>query len=520
MIHPGAVRRYCLINIEAKKEKIMRADGKSLFESIFMARFATHCLTEHLLPGCIIQRSAVSGQRSAVSGQRSAVSGQRSAVSGQRSAVSGQRSAVSGQRSAVSGQRSAVSGQRSAVMNCVRRLTSAVRSAFSGPARSPSRPEPRPVFGRLLGLALLVGPLAAPATADVLVSNIGQSVSSTNFNVDHSSTAQGFTTGSFAAGYILDSIEVRLLVAGRLSAGDFSEYRAELWSSAGNGAPSLKIASLRPPATASVGNNVVVAFTSPTNTRLAPDTKYHFVLYRPGAQLGDKIRLSASTALDAGGEAGWSLATPWQIESRTPSGTWQEQSTSPIMIRVNGSRVGAVTPPAAPSALSVTAPAIGSLNLSWTAPSGDVTGYDVHYTSAAAGTVADDAVIGSNAATGWVAVSRTGTTASQTISNLTGGTLYRVRVRAVNGGVAGPWLFGAGVTTVCQARRHRLECDVDRERYHQLQRQRLQYHHHGCILGEVFDVCDADGRRVYRQRPELPDHLSGRVVVGVFPDGT
>ena len=95
-----------------------------------------------------------------------------------RVAVSGQRSAVSGQRSAVSGQRSAVSGQRSAVMNCVRRLPGAMRSAFSGPARSLSRPEPRlgwfltrsfsllPVFALLVGTLGLLAPAPVKAQTD------------------------------------------------------------------------------------------------------------------------------------------------------------------------------------------------------------------------------------------------------------------------------------------------------------------------------------------------------------------
>ncbi len=113
--------------------------------------------------------------------------------------------------------------------------------------------------------------------------------------------------------------------------------------------------------------------------------------------------------------------------------------------------VGTGTPsasvPAAPTALSVTN-GDGQLILTWTAPTGSVTGYDVSYTTAPAtgdGSVANGAVAvpaGGYASTAWVAVSRSGTTASQTISDLTIGTTYRVRAKYSTG--AGAWVTGSG----------------------------------------------------------------------------
>ena len=103
--------------------------------------------------------------------------------------------------------------------------------------------------------------------------------------------------------------------------------------------------------------------------------------------------------------------------------------------------------PVAPTGLTVTADT-AKLDLSWTAPSGTLTGYDVHYTSAPTsgnGAVANGAAVQTGtAAAGWVAVSRSGTTASQSITSLTNDTAYRVRVRATNTNGGGAWVFGTG----------------------------------------------------------------------------
>ena len=101
--------------------------------------------------------------------------------------------------------------------------------------------------------------------------------------------------------------------------------------------------------------------------------------------------------------------------------------------------------PAAPTKLGVAA-GNAQLGLTWTAPSGTVTGYDVHYTSAAASSVTNHGggYRANNAGTAWVAVTRTGATASQTISSLTNNTSYRVRVRAKNSLGNSAWVFGTG----------------------------------------------------------------------------
>ena len=84
-----------------------------------------------------------------------------------------------------------------------------------------------------------------------------------------------------------------------------------------------------------------------------------------------------------------------------------------------------------------------TLTVSWTAPSGTVTGYDVHYTSADTSAVANDAAVGSAVATAWVTAGAV-TGSPHTIRPLTNETEYRVRVRATNASGSGPWAFGMG----------------------------------------------------------------------------
>ncbi len=101
-------------------------------------------------------------------------------------------------------------------------------------------------------------------------------------------------------------------------------------------------------------------------------------------------------------------------------------------------------PPGAVTNLDVSADS-AKLDLTWTAPSGTITGYDVHYTSASAADVPNnDPASGGDPAAAWVAVTRTGTTASQSITGLTNDTSYRVRVRAVNAVGGGAWEFVVG----------------------------------------------------------------------------
>ena len=112
---------------------------------------------------------------------------------------------------------------------------------------------------------------------------------------------------------------------------------------------------------------------------------------------------------------------------------------------LRGTGTPAVQIPAMPENLRVTV-GDGRLDLAWRKPSAvTVTGYDVHYTSASGDDVDDDAdASGADPSTAWVDAGHTGTAASHALTGLDNGTVYRVRVRAVNGAGNGPWARRTG----------------------------------------------------------------------------
>ena len=102
------------------------------------------------------------------------------------------------------------------------------------------------------------------------------------------------------------------------------------------------------------------------------------------------------------------------------------QSETVVTIRDN-------EPPGAPTVLRVV-PGDTTLNLSWTAPAGTVTGYDVQYKLSTAST--------------WISVNRSGTEPRDLIENVTNDTAYDVRVRAKNANGNSAWVTGSGTPTV------------------------------------------------------------------------
>ena len=305
------------------------------------------------------------------------------------------------------------------------------------------------LFRFLPVLALLLGALtpfaAAPATAAVLVSNIDVSGAETTTSIQLQSVAQGFTTGTEANGYILESIEIKTTVTtSAVTAEENATIKAELWSSS-NSKPGSKLADLTVPSSIATGTRTLT-FSAPAGTTLQANTEYHVVVYTTVETLA-KLTLVRTLvgSEDSGAASGWSIANNYLFLPSSLTWTATSGSAQVVRIRVNGAALALD----APTGLTVT-PGPVVLNLTWTAPSGTVTGYDVHYTRTTVDAVPNDAAVltaqSASSSDGWKAQSRTATdtTASHRIVGADVDRTTRVRVRAKNSSGVGAWAFGSG----------------------------------------------------------------------------
>ena len=226
-------------------------------------------------------------------------------------------------------------------------------------------------------LLLAAAPVAAQTT---LVSNHGQTVNTNHLSTNGHVQVQGFRTGSHYEGYTLSAIEAVLNNTWSGTA-QRDTVRAELWSNSSSNTPDAKLADLTVPGTFATP----LSFAAPAGTTLTPETSYFFVVYTTGTYDVGLGRVTTNNE-DSGGAAGWAIwdtRTPKQSQTPAGSQSWLTGHTDPLRITVKGSPIQPTAVPAAPANLSVAVDTM-ALSLSWTAPVGTLTGYDVHYTSAAA----------------------------------------------------------------------------------------------------------------------------------------
>ena len=172
----------------------------------------------------------------------------------------------------------------------------------------------------------------------MLVSNINQaSAAVSGFSVGLW-RAVGFTTGSNATGYSLESIDFRFVNVDNES--NPGRFRAELWSATSEGKPDTKQKTLMLSSSYTAG---IRAATAPTGTTLQPNTKYFAVLYvvsGPGQTLGAQLQQVSGTITPTRIGPGWAIDSP--IYASSYGASWSQGSESHVpAIRVNGAAVPA-----------------------------------------------------------------------------------------------------------------------------------------------------------------------------------
>ena len=274
-----------------------------------------------------------------------------------------------------------------------------------------------------LGLLAFAGPalLAAPASAAVLVSNVGQT-SAAGLDLANWDVAQGFTTGSHAAGYRLTSVEVSL-------AGTPSGVSVKLATTTLTGF--VIVATLTNPSTLVTGVNT---FAAPAGTPLSPGTTYWVVVEGSGGS----VNRTAANAEDSGAAAGWSIWDNPYRRAASSTGRVMPFGVGAWQVRINGEARGSdhgvpVAPAVAPTVSKTDGTDLGVI---WAAPADTtpaITGYDVQYRR--------------KGAAAWTDHAHTGTTVTTTVTGVVRGASWEARVRARNADGAGAWSpKGAGHT--------------------------------------------------------------------------
>ena len=180
------------------------------------------------------------------------------------------------------------------------------------------------VLPLVLALAALLG--AGTASAAELVNNLGQPTASAVVSVTSTqSQAQAFTTGNATGGYGLESVELQLSAF----TGTTSHVTVSI-NSLGTNGPGSVVHTLTNPATISTATQT---FTASSGATLAASTTYFLVVSSGDASTSLDLHITGSSAEDAGGSTGWTIADNGVYGSGT---SWTSRST-PLHILVNGS---------------------------------------------------------------------------------------------------------------------------------------------------------------------------------------
>ena len=190
----------------------------------------------------------------------------------------------------------------------------------------------RAALAALAAMSLLA---AAPAAADVLVSNIDQTIQvNTTLGRTGVDLAQQFTTGASTDGYTLESVELNF---GTAPVGVSVKIATGVSASSAG----TEVATLSNPSSLTTGEHT---FTAPASTTLSANTSYWVVVQATEGGL----RGTFLDNEDSGGAAGWSIDNNSRRRDGDETGGFGTSSTASVLIRVNGSAVGSSPPDTAP----------------------------------------------------------------------------------------------------------------------------------------------------------------------------
>ena len=158
-------------------------------------------------------------------------------------------------------------------------------------------------------------------TGRALVSNHGRTVRGSAGG----RSAQPFTTGSNAGGYVLEAVQVSLDANNTPASGD---ALVRIFTD-DDGPPGESIATLTAPAT--ITANAVNTFTAPAGTWLAPGTTYHVVTTNAAGTGGFHVNLTESHAEDAGKAPGWSIGDDRYGKASGATADWVLQGVSAMI---------------------------------------------------------------------------------------------------------------------------------------------------------------------------------------------
>ena len=278
-------------------------------------------------------------------------------------------------------------------------------------------------IGAFLAAAALLLGFSAPAHAQTLVSNTGQTTHGHTACVLGSEPvieldcAQGFLTGQNTRGYDLSSIQ--LDTQGAPGSGTLT---VTVRAATGSGRPrNAVLYTLTNPSNVGTG---LQTFTAPGGARLNRDTQYFVHMTFDGSGTRPRWNLTANDNEDSGKAIGWSIGDHRYTRRSDGTGGWEGDggvySTS-IQIRVQGNTLA----PAAPN-LSA-APGETQVALTWDDPANNtITKYQYRRKT------------GDGAYGNWTDIDGSdASTDSYTVTGLTSGTAYTFAVRAKNVGGTG-----------------------------------------------------------------------------------